>query len=123
MNSNAKMLDSDADSNSPDLSDAEVGAKGRPVNAHTPVKRKREDDSKPEKAKKHRKSKKPADVDDAALDTELGVNHALAGMDSQLMADHLARRTKKFNPDLTSVELDEIYISGLYAQGQLPGAH
>jgi len=117
------MSDSDADSEYPDLSNAGSGSKGRPVNVHTPVKRKREDDSKPEKAKKRRKSKKPADVDDAALDTDLGVNHALAGMDSRLMADHLARRTKKFNPDLTSVELDEIHISGLYAEVPLTGAH
>lgn len=122
MNENVDMSDSDADSASPGIFNAESSSKGRLVNVHTPVKRKREDDSKPEKAKKRRKSKKPADVDDAALDTELGVNHALAGMDSQLMADHLARRTKKFNPDLTSVELDEIHIPSPYASVQLFGA-
>ncbi|KAK4555232.1 Protein cms1 [Recurvomyces mirabilis] len=77
-------------------------------------KRKREDeDAKPESkraAKKRKQTKKPKDVDDEALDLQLGVNHAIAHMDSRLLADHLAQRTKRFQPDLSSVEAEDIHI-------------
>ena len=58
----------------------------------TSAKRKREVEFKSEskKSAKRRKLKKPKDVDDEALDVELGVNHAIAHMDSRLMADHIA---------------------------------
>lgn len=75
-------------------------------------KRKRDDDSKPEskRAAKRKKTKKPKDVDDDALDVELGVNHAIAHMDSRLMADHMAQRTKRFQPDMSTVEIEDSYV-------------
>lgn len=76
----------------------------------TPNKRKR--DAEEKKSAKRRKLKKPKDVDDEALDSELGVNHAVAHMDSRLMADHLAQRTRRFQPDLSLVEVEERYIPG-----------
>lgn len=76
------------------------------------AKRKRDEDPKPEskRAAKRKKTKKPKDVDDEALDVELGVNHAIAHMDSRLMADHIAQRTKRFQPDLSLVEADDIHL-------------
>jgi protein CMS1 len=60
--------------------------------------------------KKRKKTKAPKDVDDEALDTELGVNHAIAHMDPSLMADHIAQRTKRFQPDLSLVEAEDLRI-------------
>lgn len=76
-------------------------------------KRKREDEAKPESkraAKKRKQTKKPKDVEDEALDTDAGVNHAIAHMDSQLAADHLAQRTKRFQPNLSLVEAEDAHI-------------
>ncbi|KAF2170316.1 hypothetical protein M409DRAFT_19138 [Zasmidium cellare ATCC 36951] len=61
--------------------------------------------------KKKRTKKKPQDVEDEALDTKLGINHAIAHMDSRLMADHIAQRTRRFQPDLSLVEAEDIHIS------------
>lgn len=81
----------------------------------TSTKRKREEDTeKPESKRaakrKKSKSKKPKDVDDEGLDTELGVNHAIARMDSGLLADHIAQRTKRFQPDLSAVEAEDLHL-------------
>lgn len=64
------------------------------------------------KTAKRRKLKKPKDVDDDALDVELGVNHAIAYMDSRLMADHMAQRTRRFQPELSMVEVGDIHVPG-----------
>ena len=78
-------------------------------------KRKHDAPSKPDekKAAKRRKLKKPKDVDDEALDSELGVNHAVAHMDSRLLADHIAQRTKRFRPELSLVEKEDVHIPGM----------
>ena len=73
-------------------------------------KRKRDADGK--KSAKRRKLKKPKDVEDDALDAELGVNHALGHMDSSLMADHIAQRTRRFRPKLSVVEIEDFHIPG-----------
>ncbi|TKA23652.1 hypothetical protein B0A50_06488 [Salinomyces thailandicus] len=88
-------------------------AEAGPAQAKPSEKRKREDDAKPESkraAKKRKQTKKPKDVDDGALDTELGVNHAIAHMDSGLLADHLAQRTKRFQPNLSAVEAEDMHV-------------
>lgn len=76
------------------------------------AKRKRDDDPKTEskRAAKRKKTKKPRDVDDETLDVALGVNHAIAHMDSRLLADHIAQRTKRFRPELSLVEADDCYL-------------
>jgi hypothetical protein len=33
-------------------------------------------------------------------------------MDGNLMVNYVARRTKTFEPDMSSVELDELYLPG-----------
>jgi protein CMS1 len=58
-----------------------------------------------------RKKKSRFDQDDLLFDMEAGVNKAIALMDSQLMADHLAQKTSRFGSDLSSVELSDLYIS------------
>ena len=78
------------------------------------TKRKRDAESKSDSRRtaKRRKLKKPKDVDDGALDMELGVNHAIAYMDSRLMADHIAQRTRRFQPELSVVEMEDIHVPG-----------
>lgn len=77
-----------------------------------PTSNKRKRDAEGKKSAKRRKLKKPKDVHDEELDEELGVNHAIAHMDSRLMADHIAQRVRKFQPDLSLVEVEERYIPG-----------
>lgn len=77
-----------------------------------PMSNKRKRDGEEGKSAKRRKSKKPKDVDDEALDETLGVNHGIAHMDSRLMADHVAQRVRKFQPELSLVEVEERYIPG-----------
>ncbi|KAK7985051.1 hypothetical protein PG988_002673 [Apiospora saccharicola] len=49
--------------------------------------------------------------DESLLDTEAGVNKAIAAMDPQLLADYLAQKTTRFGSDLSPVELADLYIS------------
>lgn len=39
---------------------------------------------------------------------------AIAGLSSQLLADHVAQRTKRFAPELSAVELQDRYIPGMH---------
>ncbi|PKS09371.1 hypothetical protein jhhlp_003985 [Lomentospora prolificans] len=70
-------------------------------------------DSGASKKKRRRKAKNNAE-DDELIDLELGVNGAIAKMDSQLLADHLAQRTSRFGTDLSPVELSDLSISAVY---------
>ncbi|KAK4124949.1 hypothetical protein N657DRAFT_570029 [Parathielavia appendiculata] len=71
-------------------------------------KRKLQDDDKPrKKQKKHKKVRE--DEDD--LDVEAGLNRAFERMDGQLLADHIAQKTRRFGADLSPVELSDLYIS------------
>lgn len=82
----------------------------------SPKKRKR--GTEPEVAKKSAKKEKikksRAVFDDAELDVEIGVNKAFARMDSQLLADYLAQRTRMYEKDLSSIEWEEKYLPGSY---------
>jgi protein CMS1 len=49
------------------------------------------------------------------LDLSIGINKSFAHMDSQLLADYVAQWTRKFESDLSSVELEDRYISGNYS--------
>lgn len=93
-----------------DISDSDTPA------TSNATKRKRENDNdndaptESKRAAKRKKAKKPKDVQDDALDEEKGVNHAIAHMDSSLMADHIAQRTKRFKPDLSLVEAEDLHV-------------
>ncbi|CAD0099635.1 unnamed protein product, partial [Aureobasidium mustum] len=66
--------------------------------------------AKRKKAKNAKKAKQPKDIEEDALDLEAGVNHAIAHMDSQLLADHVAQRTKRFHNELSDMELEDMHI-------------
>jgi protein CMS1 len=95
------------------MSDSEGGG-GVPLlePAFAGKKRKR-DDAEKRKAKKNRRNKKPNDIHEDDLDEELGVNLAIGKMDGNLIVNYTARRTKKFEPDMSTVELDDLYLPGL----------
>ncbi|KAI0967839.1 U3-containing 90S pre-ribosomal complex subunit-domain containing protein [Xylaria arbuscula] len=71
-----------------------------------PKKRAREDDS---GSRKRRKS--AYEQEDADLDLEAGLNKKIASLDSMLLADHLAQKTRRFGTDLKPVELSALDIS------------
>jgi protein CMS1 len=60
------------------------------------------------------KKKKSKFQEDDSLDMELGINSAIARMDNQLMADHLAQKTIRFGTELSTIELADLTISGSY---------
>jgi protein CMS1 len=80
-------------------------------------KRKRDDDSHGKKAKKKKAFKqKPKDIENDDLDEELRLNLAIGRMDGQLLVDHVAQRTKRFEPELSTVEREDRYLPGTIAK-------
>jgi protein CMS1 len=65
------------------------------------------------KAAKKTKSKKAKPTAEDELDIEAGLNNAFSHMDSQLLADYMAQRTRKFEGDLSSIELEDKFIPGM----------
>jgi hypothetical protein len=63
------------------------------------------------KKKKPRKSRN-TDVADPDIDLEKGINLAIGRMDTNLLADHISQRTKRFAGDLTLLEMEEKRIPG-----------
>lgn len=63
-------------------------------------------------AKKSAGKKRRID-DDTDLDIENGVDKSYSSMDQQLLADYLAQKTRKFECDLSSIELEDRFISGM----------
>jgi U3-containing 90S pre-ribosomal complex subunit len=83
-------------------------------------KRKRDDESHSKKARKKKAFKqKPKDINDDDLDEELGLNLAIGRMDGQLLVDHVAQRTKKFEPELSTVEREDRYLPGTTGNSSL----
>jgi protein CMS1 len=79
------------------------------------AKRKREVDAPLTKAEKRRKARaKRAKRQGGGNDHDeiLGLNLGLGRMDSQMLVDYVAQRTKQFEPDLSPVELEDRYLSG-----------
>ncbi len=70
------------------------------------------------KAAKKTKSKKNA-VDEDELDIEVGINKAFSHMDNQLLADYIAQRTRKYESDLSSIELEDKHIPGILCRIRL----
>ena len=67
----------------------------------------------PKEVAKKAKSKKAKRDEDDGLDLEAGINTAFATMDNQLVSDYIAQKTRKFESDLSSIELEDKYIPGL----------
>ncbi|CAO2657703.1 Nn.00g038290.m01.CDS01 [Neocucurbitaria sp. VM-36] len=69
------------------------------------------------KAKRKEKKKQRAkEIDEDDLDQELGVNHSFERMDGQLLADYVNARTRLYGKDLSSVELEDKFISARTVQ-------
>lgn len=64
------------------------------------------------KIAKKPKTKKAKEAQDDELDIEAGINNAFSHMDNQLLADYIAQRTRKYESDLSSIELEDRYIPG-----------
>ena len=54
----------------------------------------------------------PSEGEVEVLDLEQGINSAIGKMNSQLIADWVAQRIRRFAPDLTMVELEDQYLPG-----------
>lgn len=70
-----------------------------------------EQQQRPTKKPKQKKNR-PADAndEDALLDLDAGINTIFTRMDSDLLADHVAAKTKRFGADLSTVELSDLYV-------------
>lgn len=75
-----------------------------------PKKRARDDDGGAAAAARP-KRRKPAFEDDLDYDLEAGLNKKLAFLDSMLLADHIAQKTRRFGTDMKPVELSALDIS------------
>lgn len=62
--------------------------------------------------RKEKKKQKAKEIDEDDLDQELGVNHSFERLDNQLLADYFNARTRLYGKDLSSVELEDKFISG-----------
>ena len=78
-------------------------------------KRKREADLEQvaKKAAKKSKSKRSKAGEEDEIDTEAGINKTFSRMDNQLLADYVAQRTRKYETELSLVELEDKYIPGM----------
>ncbi|KAL6712405.1 Protein cms1 [Coniothyrium glycines] len=61
--------------------------------------------------RKEKKKQKAKEIDEDDLDQELGVNHSFERLDGQLLADYVNARTRLYGKDLSSVELEDKFIS------------
>ena len=71
------------------------------------------------KRKKAKTSKVHRSNEDENLNLVQGLNLTIAKLDSRLLADYVAKRTKCFSPNLSLVELEEMYISGIFDDSAL----
>ena len=62
--------------------------------------------------RKAKRGKKAKTAEDADVDLENGINHALGRMDNRLLADYVAQKTKRFESNLSLVELEDKHIPG-----------
>jgi protein CMS1 len=75
------------------------------------------------KVKDNNSRSKNGNVTNEELDFTAGINRALARMDNQLLADHIAQRTRRFESDLSSVELEDKHIPGMIYSEDSPSMH
>jgi U3-containing 90S pre-ribosomal complex subunit len=64
--------------------------------------------------KTKRKKKRHSISDHIDFDEEHGLNKRIAQMDGHMLVDYIAAKSKRFEPDLTTVELEERYIPGRF---------
>ena len=71
--------------------------------------------------RKEKKKQKQKAIDEDDLDQQLSVNHAFERMDGQLVADYVNARTRLYGKELSSVELEDKFISGRCASADVFG--
>jgi len=90
----------------------------KPSSKNTPKdskKRKREADlPEAKKTAKKPKNKKTKEVENDELDLELCINRTFSHMDNRLLADYIAQRTRRYESDLSSIELEDRFLPGVY---------
>ena len=65
------------------------------------------------RAIKRKRKVKSKEAESQDLDTQTGVNQAIGHMDASLLADYTAQSTRRFEPELSSIELEDLYVSGI----------
>ena len=60
----------------------------------------------------HKRNKEANALNDETLDLDSNLNLAIGKLDRQLLADFVAQRTKRFSPNLSPLELEDLYIPG-----------
>ena len=80
-----------------------------------------EDPQTTKKVAKRPKRKPPIAPDDEEFDMDRQVYKTIAHMDGKLLADYHARQVKRFEPDLSLVELEDRRVPGMHqiVQGRL----
>lgn len=73
-------------------------------------KRNRDEEEAGTRLSKRKKKARRKITAEEVIDEELGVNTAIGQMDSQLLSDYVAKRTKKFEPNMSAVEMEDRYI-------------
>ena len=82
--------------------------------ASPPSRKRRHDElSESKTAIKKNRSKKAKEDEDDPLDIKNGIKTAIGRFDRRLLADYVAQRTKRFEPDLSLVELEDRHIPGI----------
>ncbi|KAI1105992.1 U3-containing 90S pre-ribosomal complex subunit-domain containing protein [Jackrogersella minutella] len=82
--------------------------KRRPAASKAKSKKRRQDD---ETASRKRRKQAAYEEDEEYLDLEAGVNKKISLIDSLLLADHLAKKIRRFGTELSPVELSQLDIS------------
>ncbi|KAI2472309.1 U3-containing 90S pre-ribosomal complex subunit-domain containing protein [Annulohypoxylon bovei var. microspora] len=85
--------------------------KRRPLAFKAKSKKRRQDD---ESGSQKRRKPNAYEEDEEYLDLDAGVNKKIALVDSLLLADHLAKKIRRFGTDLKPVELSQLDISPSY---------
>lgn len=58
------------------------------------------------------KRRKHAPFDEEDVDVEAGLNNSISKMNDHLLVDYVARQTRRYESDLSSVELEDRYLPG-----------
>jgi protein CMS1 len=90
-------------SDSPEPKSTKAGKRKRGAAGDSTSKVEKKSDNQPKKQKI---------ADDGDFDLSIGVNKAFSQMNSQLLSDYIAQRTRKYESDLSPIELEDRYIPG-----------
>lgn len=93
------------------MSETQV-VKKRPATSKPKSKKRRQDD---ESGSRKRRKPTAYEEDEEYLDLDAGVNKKIALVDNLLLADHLAKKIRRFGTELKHVELSQLDISRMFS--------